>query len=310
MYKEKDYINGKGQNIHYLECGEGQPVMFIHGQGMCSEDFIVVFNALKDRYHIYSVDVPGHGASSRDRELYTCKSSGDILIEFAHEVIGEKYLIAGHSMGSIIGSYIAGADAENVQGLLMEDTPFFNVDLGEVEDSVAYKDIFAIIHEFLNQDQEKNFMLFYLPRSYVFSLLGEEKHKEVVEEAKVYISQHPGEPLRLKSVPDKMLFGWQYLGRYDFEYVDTFCQGSWFKYTDQEEILKSVKCPVVYLKSKTRWAEDGTLMSANSDKSSDWVVSLLADVERYELKCGHNIHNARPEEFIKGLDMVRTKIKI
>lgn len=57
-------INIDDVNIEYLNCGKGDPIVFLHGWGSNKEIFKTIINNLKDEFEIYSLDLPGFGNSS------------------------------------------------------------------------------------------------------------------------------------------------------------------------------------------------------------------------------------------------------
>ena len=107
---EKDYESAVGGTLHYTEvCGKGkEPLVLLHGSGMCREDYAMVYPYLADEFHIYSVDWFGHGKSSKKYELYTGVNNGEAVTGFVRDVVAEPCIIAGHSVSGFIAVYAAG----------------------------------------------------------------------------------------------------------------------------------------------------------------------------------------------------------
>ena len=53
----------KGVKTAYIEDGNGNDVILLHGWGQNKEMMIRIFDHLKDRFHVYSIDLPGFGES-------------------------------------------------------------------------------------------------------------------------------------------------------------------------------------------------------------------------------------------------------
>lgn len=90
--------------IDYEIIGEGNPILIIHGWGICritmKAAFEPVFEKL-DGYKRYYIDLPGMGNS----EHGDVKNSDDILAllyDFAVNVIKEKFIIVGQSYGGFL----------------------------------------------------------------------------------------------------------------------------------------------------------------------------------------------------------------
>ena len=97
---------------------------------------------MSKKYILYLVDCFGHGNSEKNSKLYRCNIIGDAIAEFIESVIAQKCVISGHSSGGILAAYVAGKIPELINGLLLEDPPFFNVQPGEFENTFVYKDAF------------------------------------------------------------------------------------------------------------------------------------------------------------------------
>ncbi len=50
---------------HYFEQGEGEPLVLIHGVGMQAAAWYPQIEYFSKHYHVISVDMPGHGQSTK-----------------------------------------------------------------------------------------------------------------------------------------------------------------------------------------------------------------------------------------------------
>ena len=114
---EKRFTLPDGSVINYGEIRNDKPaLLLIHGQMAEWESYAPVLTFLSENWHIYAVDVYGHGQSSHDPDLYYLDRNGDDLIRFINEVIGEKTVVAGHSNGALTAAYIAAYGGDNIAG--------------------------------------------------------------------------------------------------------------------------------------------------------------------------------------------------
>ena len=58
----------------------------------------------------------------------------------------------------------------------------------------------------------------------------------------------------------------------------------------------------MYLKAKTNYGEDGTLLAANSDEDAARVQQLVAVCETVVVESGHDIHYEHPDAFAKAVN--------
>lgn len=116
--EEKQVTLPNGNVINYGEVSNEKPaLLLIHGQMSIWEDYALVLPELSKNWHIYAVDVYGHGESTHDESLYYLDVNGDDLIWFVDHVIGAPTVVAGHSNGAITAAYIAAYGGQNIAEL-------------------------------------------------------------------------------------------------------------------------------------------------------------------------------------------------
>lgn len=91
-------------------------------------------------------------------------------------------------------------------------------------------------------------------------------------------------------------------------FSETFYDGTWFDGIDQADLLRCITCPAVYLKAKTNYGKDGTLLAANSDEDAARVQQLVAVCETVVVESGHDIHYERPKTFADAVDRAASAI--
>ena len=105
-----EMIDVDGVRLHYVERGEGPPVVLIHGNTVWHRDFVAsaLFDRLAENHRVIAFDRPGFGHSSRPRDrLWTPAAQADLL-HAALGVIGVgPAVVLGHSMGSMVAMAMA-----------------------------------------------------------------------------------------------------------------------------------------------------------------------------------------------------------
>jgi len=94
-----------GFNISYTKSGEGQPLIFVHGN-MGSNKFFAKCPELFKGYTVYMPDSRSHGKSDKVKRLNYNDMADDIVRLIEHEQI-EKPVLFGFSDGAIVGTMIA-----------------------------------------------------------------------------------------------------------------------------------------------------------------------------------------------------------
>ncbi len=302
-FEEKQVELPNGSVINYGEGPHNGPaLLLIHGQIVAWEDYSKVLPELSNFFHVYAVDCYGHGESSHAVDLYSCLANGQALIWFMNNVIKENCYLSGHSSGGILAAWMAANAPDKVEGLVLEDPPFFRVTPEEIQQEkggFAWYDAYTVTHHFINQPVETDFSLYYLQHSYLLTLFGGLQDK-IVQSAIKYRQENPNQPIQIAWVPHTWLRLLLYMDDYDPQFGNAFYEGSWMKNVDQENMLKTIKCPVIYLKANTQYGKDGVLYAANTDGDAHKVHNLINNCHRINIKSGHNLHFEHPNIFISA----------
>lgn len=119
---EKYAASSDGQKIHYQEYGNGTPsIIFIHGWLGNGEWWTAQQEYFKDRYHLVTMDLAGHGKSDSSRTDWTSSRYADDIKAVADAVGSPEIILVGHSMS---GAYVleAALKIPNVKSLILIDT--------------------------------------------------------------------------------------------------------------------------------------------------------------------------------------------
>ena len=122
------FLDVDGVRLHYLERGEGPPIVLIHGNGTMVEDWLVsrVFDSLAKTNRVIAFDRPGFGHSSRPRRtLWTPRAQAALLAEALRQLAVEKPLVVGHSFGTQVTAALALDHPEAVSSIVLIGGYFF-----------------------------------------------------------------------------------------------------------------------------------------------------------------------------------------
>lgn len=93
------WIEVNGTDIYYQEEGQGQPLVFLHGNSSCGEAWFQQFAAFRDRYRVIAYDSVNHGHSSNSPRDEDEPDRADELQGFLTAMGIERPVLAGNSMG-------------------------------------------------------------------------------------------------------------------------------------------------------------------------------------------------------------------
>ena len=88
--------------LNFIEQGQGQPMVFLHGNGEDSSYFVHQISHFSKKYCIIAIDTRGHGQSPRGDKPFTIKQFAEDLNDFLNENGIAKAIILGFSDGGNI----------------------------------------------------------------------------------------------------------------------------------------------------------------------------------------------------------------
>jgi pimeloyl-ACP methyl ester carboxylesterase len=107
-----------GATMPYLEGGQGETIVLVHGFGADKDNFIRVAAYLTRRYHVVIPDLPGFGDASRDPDGdYSIAAQAANLREFLYKLGLERVHLGGSSMGGFVAAEFAARYPELVASL-------------------------------------------------------------------------------------------------------------------------------------------------------------------------------------------------
>jgi len=115
------FLDVDGVRLHYVERGQGEPLVLIHGNGMMIQDFTVsgLVDRLAPRYRVIMIDRPGYGYSSRPRQLWTPRAHAGLFQRALVQLGIERALVYGHSWGTLVALALALEFPAFVRGLVL-----------------------------------------------------------------------------------------------------------------------------------------------------------------------------------------------
>lgn len=132
-----------GQDIYYVEAGEGQPMVFLHGMSSCSEAWWQQFEHFAGKYHVYAYDSVNHGHSSNSPRDEDEPDRTDELEAFLAALDIDRPILAGNSMGGATILRWAARHPGDAKALVISG-------MGVAESGQArYRDITPLDHEVL-----------------------------------------------------------------------------------------------------------------------------------------------------------------
>jgi pimeloyl-ACP methyl ester carboxylesterase len=100
---EKKFINIGNETLAYLDIGQGEPVVMVHGNMSSSVHYMPLIERIKDKYRCIAVDLRGFGDSSYNNRFDTLEELADD-VNLLTEALGiDSYYLVGWSNGGGVG---------------------------------------------------------------------------------------------------------------------------------------------------------------------------------------------------------------
>lgn len=127
------FITWRGSEIHYTEEGSGPTLLLIHGFGGHHRNFNKITAAMKDKYRVIRVDLPGFGMSDcqavdMKRPQYAAMYK-DFMKFFVDTAMGiDSMYVVGNSMGGMVAWNMAAQAPEKVRKLVLLNSAGYDLE--------------------------------------------------------------------------------------------------------------------------------------------------------------------------------------
>jgi pimeloyl-ACP methyl ester carboxylesterase len=256
MLKEQTF-NTDVTAINYAEGPpSGPPLVLLHGGGDRWQNFLPILPSLAMRWHIFALDLRGHGKSGRVPHQYRPEDYVADVTAFLERRLSEPAILFGHSLGGWVALLSAARLAERVRALILGDPPL------NIERFVAA------------ESTESRITQWRTLRELVGSALS------VVALASKLADLYGGDAAQFR--------GWaKTLSQADPDAAQYHAEGRIGEYVENVDIdaaLEQVACPVLLLQA------DPSQGGMVSDGDVEHALSLLADGLHVKLEgAGHDL---------------------
>lgn len=103
------FITVDGVRLHYVERGQGEALVLIHGNGTMIQDFLSsgIVDDLAERFRVIVLDRPGYGYSDRPRGVWTPRAHATLYQKALRQLGVTQAVVLGHSWGALVAVALA-----------------------------------------------------------------------------------------------------------------------------------------------------------------------------------------------------------
>jgi len=274
---ERDFDAG-GVRLNYAEGpANGPPLVLLHGLGRRWQVFMPLIPPLSLRWHIFALDFRGHGKSARVPRGYKGTQYSDDVIHFLRERVAAPAIVFGHSLGGIVGMWVASHHPNLLRALILGD----NMIVAERRPIPMYAQLFSALRDLARRGGTLE---------EIAAGIGRIELHVANSERLATINTLPGND-------EAYLLSWaRCVAQADPDTWDMALDGSALDEWDGEAALRGIRCPTLLLQG----ARDlGGLM--NDDDVALAARLLLHHVHVKFRTLGHALFIQQPEPVLRAV---------
>lgn len=125
-YRSHFHVLGDTNKLHYIDEGEGPPVVLVHGNPTWSYFYRNLVAQLKGDFRVIAVDNIGCGYSDKPQDYpYTLEKHIQNLGSLIESLELRRYSLVLHDWGGAIGMGVAGRSVESIEKIIVMNTAAF-----------------------------------------------------------------------------------------------------------------------------------------------------------------------------------------
>ena len=97
-----NFVSTRHGRIHFVEAGNGAPLLLLHSNGCSHHEFDEVFDGLARHYRCIAWDMPGHGDSEAPAGHLSVADYADAVLAFMDALGIPEFHVSGASIGGLI----------------------------------------------------------------------------------------------------------------------------------------------------------------------------------------------------------------
>ncbi len=291
-----------GVRLNYAEGPpSGPPLLLLPGQSFSWHSYQKVIPRLTPRYHVFALDLRGHGKSEHTPGRYSFTIVGQDVTAFLAQVVRQPAIVSGNSSGGIFAIWAAANRPELVRAVLAEDPPLFTTEYPRANQCWV-QGFFKHTVETL-PDLERYFSTLRVPTqgdkklisfpAWLARILGGAIRRHQRRE--------PGQPVDLWWLPLQVRLFVRGLSEYDVDFTRACVDGRMYDF-DHAQALGRVRCPMILAQAASFVHPELGLVGAMADQDVARAQQVLPSLQLERLNAPHVVHIAKPRRFVAWVD--------
>ena len=121
---EPRYVELAGHQIHYVEVGDGDPVLFVHGNPTSSYTYRNVLGPLAEAAgrRCIAIDLLGFGKSDKPNIDYSCRLHAHVIRDFIETLDLRNIALVAEDWGGFLGGWVMTQSPQRFQTAVLMET--------------------------------------------------------------------------------------------------------------------------------------------------------------------------------------------
>lgn len=303
-FTEKKFDTGKVV-LNYVEGPDnGRPLLFIPGQMEFWQGYKLVLPKFSKDYHVFVVDVRGHGGSTRTPGDYSYNSCGNDLKMFLEGVIKKPTVVSGLSSGGVLSVWLGANAPKLVSAVISEDPPLFSSMYPRIKKERYMYYLFKTAVDTL--DKPKRDIKGFFQKQGI-PLEGKKDLLMMPSFIANYVSAsfefnkkiRPKKKYDLFNADFNERVGLKFVSEYDVDFSKATIDGRLSRGFNPVSALKKINCPMLLIHANWSRHSYWGLLGALDDKDIELISSIVRDLTYVKVNSFHDIHLSKPKIFTK-----------
>jgi pimeloyl-ACP methyl ester carboxylesterase len=303
-FSEKQITIGK-ITLNYVEGPDNGPAyLLIPGQMESWQGYKLVMPELAKHYHVYAVDLRGHGKSTRTPGQYSYNICGQDLKGFLKQVVKEPAIVSGLSSGAVLAVWLGAYAPEFVRAVISEDPPMFSSIWPRIREERYMTYTFQTAIDAFTQPQGRNLLYYFshmgIPKAgqAELMLIPMPVAKALVGWIDLSRKLKPRHPYDMPFVPYEQRVGVKFMLEYDVDFSVATIDGRLSAGFNPEDALKKVHCPMLLMQANWSRDENWGLLGAMDADDVDHIRALVPEARYAKADSGHAIHMGESQWYL------------
>jgi haloalkane dehalogenase len=173
------YFEVNNSKMHYIDEGQGDTLLFVHGTPSWSFDYRHIIKALRTQYRCIAIDHIGFGLSDKPKDYdYSTQNHSKTLGKFINHLNLQNFTLVVHDFGGVIGLDMAIRNPDKIKKLVILNSWFWSsrTDKDFIKFSRILKSpLLPILYRYFNFSAR-----FILPKSFGAKKIDKHIHQQYI----------------------------------------------------------------------------------------------------------------------------------